>query len=292
MKEFDLDVFEYRRQKEVKMIDLIKEEQLKDDYHKISFRSHDCGYVDGYIYYPKEEKKDYKCIFMFHGGGMVLRYPEQEGQYCRYLAEKTGRAVINVDYPVAPEFKYPLPLYGTYDFLTGVIDHKDEYHLDDKDIAFVGSSAGATIASDMCILNKDKKALDIAYLVVNYGVFHQKVDPYTRQAKDPNKVIAPSRMQQYLHWYFDDLSRIDEPLASPINAEEDCFPKTLIIGAEYDSLLDDSIELHGKITDSLLWIAPEVCHGFTHNWFKEYDEDKANQAWQMIADFIKESKNE
>ncbi len=40
----------------------------------------------------------------FHGGGYVLRHPEQDDPLCRFLAHHARVVVINVDYDVAPHF--------------------------------------------------------------------------------------------------------------------------------------------------------------------------------------------
>lgn len=37
-----------------------------------------------------------KTNFNFHGGGNVLGYYEQDGKYCRLLADLTGCAIIKV----------------------------------------------------------------------------------------------------------------------------------------------------------------------------------------------------
>lgn len=288
MNQYDSEVFEYRRTKNVKFADWILREQIEGKFEKITLRTTSCGYVDAYIYRPQLDKKKFsKIVIDFHGGGFVLRYPEQEGKYCRWLAEKTGRVLISVDYPVAPEFKYPLPMIGTYEFLCDLSTISDQYCLDLSDLILIGSSAGATLAASMCVLNHHKHALSIAGLELNYGVFRQLANPSLRKVIDPSKAIANSRMEQYLRWFFSDLNKIDEPLASPIYANPSCFPKTLIIGAEYDSLLTDSIQLHDRIENSELWIAQGTMHGFTHSWFKEYDPKMSKEAWDRIANFIR-----
>lgn len=131
MLEEDKTIFDYRLKKEKKYCDMIKQERLKDNIEKISYFSKHCGYIDGYIYRP--EGYDYQAnlpvVFNFHGGGMVLSYCEQDGIYCQEIANKVGVAVINVDYAVAPEYKFPLPILSAYDFIDQVIENSKRYNL-------------------------------------------------------------------------------------------------------------------------------------------------------------------
>src|SRR4051812_33072048 len=43
-----------------------------------------------------------------HGGGYVIRNPEQDDALCRYVAHHSGCVVLNVDYDVAPQRPFPV----------------------------------------------------------------------------------------------------------------------------------------------------------------------------------------
>lgn len=51
----------------------------------------------------------------FHGGGFVVGRPEQDDHICRYIAATAGCVVINVDYAVAPQRQFPVPVTQAYD---------------------------------------------------------------------------------------------------------------------------------------------------------------------------------
>lgn len=297
MKESDLTIFEYRMKKEIKFTDIVKEERLKSDFEKISFRTGACGYVDGYIYRPvNAEEHALPVVFNFHGGGMVLGYCEQDGEICRKISNEVRAAVINVDYPLAPEFKYPKPVYGAYEFIEKVLGHADQLGLNAESIQLMGHSAGGYLACAVCVLNGVKKGLNINGLAVNYPIVRQYADCSMRRAEDPSKAISPDRMEQYLHWYIDDLSGIDEPLASPLNAEPSVFPRTMIFSAEYDSLREEEKKLAQKLKDAGIDVQyhmfKKCMHGFTHSCFDEYNEPAANKAWEQISAFLKNGRRQ
>jgi acetyl esterase/lipase len=58
-------------------------------------------------------------LVMFHGGGFCLGDLDNETELCRRWTDMGGVA-INVDYRLAPEFPFPLPVYDAYDALKWV----------------------------------------------------------------------------------------------------------------------------------------------------------------------------
>ena len=297
MRKEDLSIFEYRMTKEIKYADMI-EERLSGRSEKISYFTKESGYVDGFIYRPDDYtgEKDLPIIFNFHGGGMVLAYCEQDGKYCQYIANQTYSAVINVDYPVAPEYKYPLPIYATYSFIQKLLQDTDKYHLDRGQISLMGHSAGGYMSAALSILASQKKDIVFKKMIVDYGVLRQDKNPEFRKAIDPNKAIPVSRMQQYYNWYFEKDANPSEWLASPCNAPGSIFPPTFILVAEYDALAEEEKEFYNNLLESnipcKLKVYPDCMHGFTHDCFTEYNPTQAKIAWEDMANFLKEIKVE
>ncbi|MGG5373243.1 alpha/beta hydrolase fold domain-containing protein [Enterococcus sp. AZ196] len=288
----DKTIFDYRLKKEEKYCDMIKEERLKDDIEKISYFSKHCGYIDGYVYRP--EGYDYETnlpvVFNFHGGGMVLRYCEQDGIYCQEIANKARVAVINVDYVVAPEYKFPVPILSSYDFIDQVLDNSEIYNLQKNNVLLMGHSAGGYISAALCVLNDAQKRLNIKGLIADYAVLRQDTPPSYRKTNDKDKSIPVSRMEEYFNWYFNKNEDTANPLASPINANGSIFPSALIISAEYDSLKQEEAEFAQKLLKSGVEVEykefKDTMHGFTHKWFDEFHEDQSKKAWALMGEFI------
>lgn len=70
------------------------------------------------IYSPKSIKDDADaralCV-MLHGGGFCFGGLENEDITCRRLSESLGIIVVNVDYRLAPEHKFPKGVQDAYD---------------------------------------------------------------------------------------------------------------------------------------------------------------------------------
>lgn len=65
---------------------------------------------------------------------------------------------------------------------------------------------------------------------------------------------------------------------------------TLVISAEYDSLCGEEKMFTDRAaeagTDVTYKMFPGCRHGFTHEEFSEYMPEQAEQAWQLMADFL------
>lgn len=293
MNEKDLTVFEYRRQKDLLFSSIAREERLRDDYIRSSIYTSSCGWVDYAIYYPSQRAKEaLPTVFVFHGGGFVLGFYEQEGRYCRWLADRTGCAIVNVDYALAPEFKFPLPLHSSYEALLGIMEKAQRLGLDDRRVVVMGHSSGGSIAADLCLINRDQKRLNIVGEILDYAPLDQKLDQAQRVTSDTRGSVSESRALQYIHWYFDDESDLDHPLASPARcADLRSLPPTLVIEAELDSLRHEEAMFVERartagvdVTEKLY----EDCgHGFTHSVFASgYAPEQAKDAWNLMAAFI------
>lgn len=231
-------------------------------------------------------------MFNFHGGGNVLGYAEVDGIYCQRLANEAHCAVINIDYCLAPEFKFPKPIYSTYEAIVKIKENSYLYKIDPNRIVVGGHSAGGYISAALCLLDRKRKEIGISGQIIDYAPLKQSLSEEDRKALDPSKAMSPSRIAQYINWYFEDLNDLDDPLASPLLADLSNLPRMLILAAEYDSLLKEEKDFADKAkaqgNNVKFEIFKDCQHGFTHKWLKEYNEKEAERAWKMMADFLKE----
>ena len=293
MREQDLTIYGYRAGKDAKYWSYALRERMARDVQKITVPTADTGLVDAYIYRPEGTQGPLPVVFDLHGGGMVLGNWQLDSPYARRIAQENHCAVIVVDYALAPEFQYPKPVYGTWQALHAILQRAEELDLRTDSVSLLGHSAGGYLALAVALLNRDEmgQALPIGRIVGNYGIYQQQADPAARSVVDASKAISNSRMTEYLNWYFEDLSRIDEPYASPLQADLRGMPKTLAIAAGYDSLLEETRRYVEKAQaagcDIELLVFDGCRHGFTHDAFGEYSPQEAEEAWQKIMAFLK-----
>jgi acetyl esterase len=91
-----------------------------------------------------------------HGGGWILGSARGTDLLCRRLASLTGLIVVSVDYRLAPEHRFPVPLEDCYEALQWVVDHAVDLGVDVDDISIGGQSAGGNLAAGLALLCRDR----------------------------------------------------------------------------------------------------------------------------------------
>ena len=288
----DSDIYEYRKNKELQFGNYIREMREKDSSIKKSVRT-SLGYMDIYIYYP-EKLKTKIVYFNSHGGGMCLSNFELDIPYCQKICRDIGCLVVNVDYFVAPEYKFPKTYNTMYEMLKYCNEHREELGFGDAKFVVGGNSAGGQISAAAVQLEKQDREDFIKGLVMNYAPCDQHIDQ--TKVIDQNKAISPSRIHQYQAWEYNNASEITSPLSSIVNSDPSIYPPTLENTAELDSLRDgeerfaEMLQEQGTYVDYKCYVGCQ--HGFTHQELHEYNAEASADAWQRIEDFLRKIEGE
>ena len=97
------------------------------------------------VYYPEGTTSPLPTIISIHGGGWFYGSKELYSHYCMRLALR-GFTVVNFDYRLAPEHKYPAPVEDACKVLFWMQQHSEEYFMDLNNVFTVGDSAGGQIS--------------------------------------------------------------------------------------------------------------------------------------------------
>lgn len=98
------------------------------------------------IYVPRGAKTIQPTIVNIHGGGWVYGNKEVYQFYCMGLAQR-GFAVVNINYRVAPETRFPGAACDINNALKFIENHGAEYFVDKDRLVLVGDSAGGQLVS-------------------------------------------------------------------------------------------------------------------------------------------------
>ncbi|KAB8261013.1 alpha/beta hydrolase fold-domain-containing protein [Aspergillus pseudonomiae] len=91
-----------------------------------------------------------------HGGGFIsLSVEEMEGMLVGYAAG-SGVQILSIDYRLAPEHPYPIPIEDSWTALQWVYAHAEELSIDAHRIAVMGESAGAGLAAGLALMARDR----------------------------------------------------------------------------------------------------------------------------------------
>jgi acetyl esterase len=109
------------------------------------------------VYFPQSAAasgEKLRVVVWTHGGAWVSGNKAQLSNYCRILAAK-GFAVVSVNYSIAPEKRYPVPVRQLNAALRYLVDNAERFHIDTNALVLAGDSGGSHISAQTanCIVD-------------------------------------------------------------------------------------------------------------------------------------------
>lgn len=218
---------------------------------------------------PAQTVEPASIIFFLHGGGWVLGDIYTHLKLVCELAMRTGYVVAFVEYPRAPEYRYPVSLEACTTAIYEVLQSAEELGLNRKRFAIGGDSSGGNLAAAV-ILSAIERNLDLPscqfmlYPVTNYGC---ATASYEEFSTNPN--LSRKTMEWFWGHYLVDSSQGSDPHVSPLTSGDSMlsqFPPTLIVTCEYDVLRDEGEQFAARLINSgvrvtaMRWLG--ALHGF------------------------------
>ncbi len=218
--------------------------------------------------YTPEGTGPFPALVFFHGGGWVLSNLDTHDGICRQLANKGGCVVVNVDYRLAPEHKFPAAPEDCFAATEWVANNASSLNVDPKRIAVGGDSAGGNLATVVALMAHEHGGPALVYQLLIYPVTDYHT-PGTRSYVEKSEGYNLSRDDMVWFWgqYLSDEAEAYHPYASPLRAESlRGLPPAFIITAEHDPLRDEgeayAARLQAEGVTTVLKRFPGVIHGF------------------------------
>lgn len=96
-------------------------------------------------------------LYYLHGGGMIMGNAWSVlPRLLRELALPLELAVVSVEYPLAPQARYPAPIEACYDGFVWAAAHAADLGIDADRIIAGGKSAGGGLAAALALLTRDR----------------------------------------------------------------------------------------------------------------------------------------
>jgi acetyl esterase len=240
--------------------------------------------------YHPEPSEQLPVVVFFHGGGFVIGDLDTHDALARALANRAGSVVVAVDYPLAPEHKYPAAPDAAFAATRWIADNAAELGGDATRLAVAGDSAGGNLAAVVALKARDASGPTIALQVLIYPDLDFRRSNFSIR-EFAGKYGNISRAAQ--DWFMDHyLSSEDEkldphvsPLLAPTLAH---LPPALIITAEYDALRDEGEEYGARLRDAGVPATVKRYDGMIHEFIR-WPFDDAKRAIQDIADALKDA---
>jgi acetyl esterase len=207
------------------------------------------------------------ALVYYHGGGWVIGDLYTHDGLCRSLSAAAGCAVLSVDYRLAPEAKYPVPVEDSYAALLWIVANAGRLGIDRRRIAVGGDSAGGNLATVMALLARDRRGPALALQVLIYPVTDHDLDTVSYRENATGYVLTRDAMRWFWDHYLAHEAQGREPYASPLRAPSLAgLPPALVITAEYDPLRDEGEAYAARLRDAGVPVTltryPGMFHGF------------------------------
>jgi acetyl esterase len=210
-----------------------------------------------------------RTIVFYHGGGFVLRNIDSHDDLCRRIAKKTSALVISVGYRLAPEFKFPTPVYDCYDALLWANQNAANYGGNPNNLVVMGDSAGGNLAAVTSILSRDENGPKIAKQVLIYPAADAQLNhPSIERFKDGYLLT-----KDMMHWFVDHYAKTPEdklnPLMSPLLTEDlSDLPPAFVSTSDHDPLKDEGEAYYRKLSaagnEAIFKEYKNTIHGFAN----------------------------
>jgi acetyl esterase len=181
-------------------------------------------------------------IVFIHGGGWVVGNLESHDGVCRRLANHSGLRLVSIDYRLAPENKFPRPLEDCVAAVDWLAAHGGELGIDGRRLTLAGDSAGGNLSLASAMVLRDRDGPRLKGVALIYGAFGLDLDTpsYRAYGSTDYYFLSHQEMDWFWNHYLRDAADRRDPLAVPLDGRLDGLPPLLVIGAEFDPLLDDS----------------------------------------------------
>jgi acetyl esterase len=252
--------------KDVKEVSDFDIGSLNDD-HRIKVR----------LYSPHETRLE-ALIMCIHGGGWMQGNLDTHDCLCREMSETLNAETIAVDYRLAPENIFPTPLN---DVFSAYMWCRENYQ--GRDIIIAGDSAGGNLAAALCVkLHSEKRyaekpSAQILFYPSLSNNFESKSFGKFANVAALSKIGTIMFTSQYAGVGFDAVGSLNNKLIYPLQEDDvTAFPKTVIVSADCDVLLEEQEEFAAKLRNGGISVEHIVADGTVHGFMtygREFQEE-------------------
>ena len=181
------------------------------------------------------------ALVYLHGGGFTTFEIETYQGFCEFVAAQLGAKIYSVEYRLAPEHPYPIPLDDCRAAFEWVCSRAADFGLDPERIAVGGDSAGGNLSAALCLKQRDTGGpMPTAQLLI-YPTTDLDSDFPSMEEFAEGQIITRRHIEWFHSNYVPDKARMKEPYASPLLAESHAnLPPAVVCSAGFDPLRDEA----------------------------------------------------
>ena len=234
------------------------------------------GRVRSYEHAAPDGDRSGPAYVHFHGGAWLMRYPQMDDWWCRYVAATAGVRVLNVDFRTGPYVAYPVAQHQCHDVAAEVARTAP--------VVVGGFSSGGGLAASVCLQARDAGSFTPRLQVLGVPA----LDLATDLPEGPG-MISPALRRLVRRVYFPDPATRSEPYASPVLAPDlSGLPPAIVMTAERDTLRRDGDTYAAGLRRAGVEVTHDVTPDADHYFLTE-DPVRARTTMAMVADRVRQA---
>jgi acetyl esterase len=207
-------------------------------------------------------------LVWYHGGGWVIGSVAESDTLTRKIAARTHCAVVNVDYRLAPEHRFPVAADDAYAALEWADRHLAKIAGHKVPLMVGGDSAGGNLAAVVSQRARDRTGPKIALQLLVYPVTDADFTRPSYTAEDNQLLLSKASMQWFFDHYTPAAEDREHPDVSPIRAQSFAgLPPALVLTAEHDVLRDEGEAYAKKLEAAGVPVTLQRFAGQLHGFF-------------------------
>jgi acetyl esterase/lipase len=237
------------------------------------------------LYWPTRDAQLPVLVFM-HGGGWVVCDVGTHDALCRALSNAVGCIVVSVDYRRAPEQRFPAAVEDADAGVQWAAANAAALGGDASRLAVGGDSAGGTLAAVVSLrarLRGDTPAIAAQLLI--YPPTDYPLSTQSHRDNGEGYILTTADMEWYWNQYCPDVAQRQDPMASPLRANDlRGLPPAVVVTAEFDPLRDEGEAYTQRLAEAGVPVDARRFDGMLHGFVSAVGViDGATEAMEWMA---------
>ena len=241
------------------------------------------------LYVPEAVSRPPLVVY-FHGGGFVCGSLETIDTPLRALANRSGCAIVSVDYRLGPEHRFPAAVEDAERAVGWAAGHAAELGFSPHLLAVAGDSCGGGLAASVCLLARERGGPPIDLQLLLYPMLDPGCDmPSQHEFGAGGYLITRAD----LRWFWSHYLRREEDgrdwRAAPLEARDLAgLPPAAVITAEFDPLRDEGEEYARRLSEAGVPVEQIRYDGLIHACFQMAGVvDRCRAVVDDVADLLR-----
>ena len=216
----------------------------------IASADHRIGPITVRVQRPSDAPSPAPAFLFLHGGGWFQGNLDTSEVECGPMASMAGAVVVHVDYRLAPEHPFPIPLDDCMAAYRWLLDNAQDLDVDPDRIALGGVSAGGNLAAALCLRARDERLPQPLVQLLEVPALDLTLTSASMDAMADGFGLRKADVEELSGFYVTPGQRTD-PYASPLLADDlSGLAPVVVLVAELDPVRDDGERYVARLHDA------------------------------------------